>query len=736
MSFTSSPSTAVTRNRPVKMSLVDFKQELLVKTKSTLIRETLENYIQSVPNHWELRNNLQLLKYCCNCVEAEIPDNSNPDTAVDKKTLVLDALDHVFQYTDAERQHASDNVDFLHKHGAIKPPGLTKRIGAWFYGTPASTADNSSLVSRDVKREQWRHKKAIADGDAPIYDSDGDKQADFVDDPTVMGCVVRNAKTVVTGAVRGAVGTAVAGGGVLNPTSIAVGAVGGGVIGGLDSSRLLGVKHTTDKSTPAPRDQSKSAVPPRTLPPPNRTGASSAPLVAEIKQLRVELENERKAKSDSERFKELKEDMRFNTLMLNTSSGGGRGATSKDVAEKIYELLKPNQDKRKQTSVSASLMDVDQMRLALEAKDALIVELRSSNKLPPSRIITPPMEPTGPPSIPSYSWTQPSSASSTIPNIPSFSWPTSSLSVKLRDYNVDMTRSADASLKTIVRSNKITRRASVMVGHDLRPQFSFPCYEQGNLGGCTANAGCALYHYYSQSIDPSFVPSRLFQYYNERLLIDPNTATEDCGATAESICIALRDYGVCDETEWAYDETQEATIPPSQCYFEAKSNRISAYHSVKPHLHSIKTEIALSHPVLVGVFIFPSFESVDTSTTGVVSLPSADELEGGSIGGHAMLIVGFQDYDESYDDALAKKPKGCIGMAKTGSASKGHFIVRNSLGADWGDGGHCYFPYEYLLNSDLVTDFWGFSQITTEPDPTSSPDVRVTSTSKTPLGKK
>ena len=278
-----------------------------------------------------------------------------------------------------------------------------------------------------------------------------------------------------------------------------------------------------------------------------------------------------------------------------------------------------------------------------------------------------------------------------------------------------------------------------MVGHDLRPQFSFPCYEQGNLGGCTANAGCALYHYYSQSIDPSFVPSRLFQYYNERLLIDPNTATEDCGATAESICIALRDYGVCDETEWAYDETQEATIPPSQCYFEAKSNRISAYHSVKPHLHSIKTEIALSHPVLVGVFIFPSFESVDTSTTGVVSLPSADELEGGSIGGHAMLIVGFQDYDESYDDALAKKPKGCIGMAKTGSASKGHFIVRNSLGADWGDGGHCYFPYEYLLNSDLVTDFWGFSQITTEPDPTASPDVqnvRGTSTSKTPAGKK
>jgi hypothetical protein len=43
----------------------------------------------------------------------------------------------------------------------------------------------------------------------------------------------------------------------------------------------------------------------------------------------------------------------------------------------------------------------------------------------------------------------------------------------------------------------------------------------------------------------------------------------------------------------------------------------------------------------------------------------------GAHGGHAMLIVGYD---------LAKK----------------HFVVRNSWGDDWGDGGYCYVTADYL----------------------------------------
>jgi len=34
------------------------------------------------------------------------------------------------------------------------------------------------------------------------------------------------------------------------------------------------------------------------------------------------------------------------------------------------------------------------------------------------------------------------------------------------------------------------------------------------------------------------------------------------------------------------------------------------------------------------------------------------------------------------------------------------FKVRNSWGADWGRQGYCHIPFEYLLNSDLASDFW------------------------------
>lgn len=51
------------------------------------------------------------------------------------------------------------------------------------------------------------------------------------------------------------------------------------------------------------------------------------------------------------------------------------------------------------------------------------------------------------------------------------------------------------------------------------------------------------------------------------------------------------------------------------------------------------------------------------------------------IGGHAVLAVGYDN-------------------------STQHFIIRNSWGADWGDKGYFYMPYEYITDGDLADDFW------------------------------
>jgi C1A family cysteine protease len=34
------------------------------------------------------------------------------------------------------------------------------------------------------------------------------------------------------------------------------------------------------------------------------------------------------------------------------------------------------------------------------------------------------------------------------------------------------------------------------------------------------------------------------------------------------------------------------------------------------------------------------------------------------------------------------------------------FTIRNSWGKDWGKEGYAYFPYNYLINSNLAGDFW------------------------------
>ena len=52
-----------------------------------------------------------------------------------------------------------------------------------------------------------------------------------------------------------------------------------------------------------------------------------------------------------------------------------------------------------------------------------------------------------------------------------------------------------------------------------------------------------------------------------------------------------------------------------------------------------------------------------------------------SLGGHAMLLVGYDDGD-------------------------GTFIVRNSWGADWGDRGYCRMSYETFQTSLAANTTW------------------------------
>ena len=96
---------------------------------------------------------------------------------------------------------------------------------------------------------------------------------------------------------------------------------------------------------------------------------------------------------------------------------------------------------------------------------------------------------------------------------------------------------------------------------------------------------------------------------------------------------------------------------------------------------TIKHALANKIPVVFGMSIYESFMSEATTTTGVVSMPKNTEV---LIGGHAMMLVGYD---------------------------KSNFIVRNSWGDKWGDSGYCYVPYDYLTDSNLAEDFWAVEMV-------------------------
>lgn len=211
---------------------------------------------------------------------------------------------------------------------------------------------------------------------------------------------------------------------------------------------------------------------------------------------------------------------------------------------------------------------------------------------------------------------------------------------------------------------------------DLRPKMPF-VYDQGNLGSCTGN-GVAAIHHFSQIVQnkKAFVPSRLQIYYDERSL--EGTTRQDSGANIRDGLKCVANKGVCPETMWPYDITKFANRPPRKCYLEAVKHQAIKYMSVVPSLSQLKGCLADGFPFVFGISVYESFESDGVAKTGEVPMPSTTEQ---MLGGHCIVAVG-------YDDATQR------------------FIIRNSWGADWGDKGHCYLPYNYVTNRSLASDFW------------------------------
>lgn len=216
---------------------------------------------------------------------------------------------------------------------------------------------------------------------------------------------------------------------------------------------------------------------------------------------------------------------------------------------------------------------------------------------------------------------------------------------------------------------------------DLRSMFG-PCYDQGDLGSCTGNGIAAVLEFDRKKQKlKDFIPSRLFIYYNERVI--EGTINQDSGAEIKNGIKSVAQTGYCEETIWPYNISEFTVKPPKQAYDEAVRMKALNYYSIdNSQINQLKSCLAAGYPIVFGATVYESLYSADNNH-GIVSMPHPSEQP---LGGHCIVIVGYDD-------------------------SKKLFIIRNSWGTNCGDKGYYYFPYNYITSKDLCDDFWTIRSI-------------------------
>ena len=180
-----------------------------------------------------------------------------------------------------------------------------------------------------------------------------------------------------------------------------------------------------------------------------------------------------------------------------------------------------------------------------------------------------------------------------------------------------------------------------------------------------------------------FESSRLFLYYNSRLY--DGTTRQNVGISFLNTFKAMKEYGVCTETLWPYDERKFSKKPPSTCYNNGLGNSITRYSRLEQDIDQFRACLKADYPFTIGFEVYSSFD-LDDDMTGLMSMPTEAEIQLERPILHSVLAVGYADEAR------------CI-------------TILNSEGSNFGDKGYFYMPYDYILNSKHARDFWKIEEV-------------------------
>jgi C1A family cysteine protease len=190
--------------------------------------------------------------------------------------------------------------------------------------------------------------------------------------------------------------------------------------------------------------------------------------------------------------------------------------------------------------------------------------------------------------------------------------------------------------------------------------------DQGQTNSCVANASVgAMELLLNKAGRGGLDLSRMFLYFNARVV--GKSQQKDEGCYINHAMAALLAHGICEERMWPFMPSA-VNVEPNQGCFENATHYEALQFARTPNEAALKS-LAQELPVVFGV-VLPTECYQAAGKTGMMPHPQDVPAQNPG-GGHAMLMVGYNLDQKTY-------------------------IVRNSWGAGYGEGGYIHIPFDVI----------------------------------------